>query len=778
MRRLAAALACLFVSGVACAQFSSSLGGTFQTLRHYGLFPAPPSTNPLDAKGFKPNLPEKNPFVGPMPDQSGDLVIRKSGVRTSANGLDHLEGGFAAEYKGYKMEGDVLDGNRRSQVYIISGNAVLTGPDAVVTARRIVVDYLNRTYEAYDGEAEMRPSLVGGVLQTDVYSKARRGNGTEREQFLDDGLVTTCNYPDPHYYLFARYADLRFRRRIIFRDLSIWLLGHHLFDLPFLSIPLDDRRYNDLPTVGQDSYEGYFIKTNYGIPLKGDQALYTRLDYMTKLGVGAGIDYKDSHRTGSSPYTSELVVYGVPNIQMLDITQTHDQTFKWGKLSIQNQYTGNDYLTAPNSDILNSRFSLVLNQRYGSTGLTFNRATNHGTGFNSTTQSFGLTNSETIGSQFRETTQVTYTDSASTYSTGTTNSSIDRKEIDINIEADEDLKKAQAELQYQRSIPVGQTSQSFVGGTDRTPVISLSTDSGRLFGQDFGQFFPIKTSASIGQFGDPQSGGDITRDRFDLSFDKASDTRKRASFDIQGVFSQSFYSDNTAQYVVGMNDTFTYRLGRDTALNVRYNFLRPEGYTPLGIDQSGLTNLVSEDLSIRPERSLLFGAQSSYDFIQRSEGSVGWSPVGLRMEYNPHAYLLLRTLATYDPFYKGVANYRLDATYQPGATVLGIGARYDNTRNTWAEIDVYLSSFKCGRLKTDFRMSYNGYSNQFNSIQASLTYDLHCAEAIAQIVDNPVGFQSGTSFQFFIRIKGLPFDTSFGNGTRGQPFGYGTGLGY
>src|ERR1035438_641222 len=283
MRRLAAAFACLLISCAASAQFSSSLGGTFRTLRYYGLFPAPPSTNPLDAKGFKPNLPEKNPIVGPEPDVSGDLVIRSKGQRSSANGMEHLEGGFVAEYKGYKMEGDVLDGNRRSQVYIISGNAVLTGPDAAVTARRIVVDYQNRTYEAYDGETEMRPSLVGGVLQTDVYSKARRGTGTEQEQFLDDGLMTTCNYPDPHYYLSARYTDLRFRRRIIFRDLSVWLLGHHLFDLPFLSIPLDDRHYNNLPTVGHDSYEGYFIKTNYGIPLKGDQALYTRLDYMTKL---------------------------------------------------------------------------------------------------------------------------------------------------------------------------------------------------------------------------------------------------------------------------------------------------------------------------------------------------------------------------------------------------------------------------------------------------------------------------------------------------------------
>src|SRR5579862_9721799 len=138
MRRMAAAIGCALLSCAASAQFSESMGGTFRAIRYFGLFPAPPSTNPLDAKGFKPNLPEKNPVTGPEPDSSGDLIVRPaSGAshHTNANGVDHWEGGFVAEYKGYTMEGDVVDGNRSSQVYIISGNAKLTGPDAVVLAR-------------------------------------------------------------------------------------------------------------------------------------------------------------------------------------------------------------------------------------------------------------------------------------------------------------------------------------------------------------------------------------------------------------------------------------------------------------------------------------------------------------------------------------------------------------------------------------------------------------------------------------------------------------------
>ena len=163
MRRTAAALVCLLIPGLASAQFSESLGGTFRAIRYYGLFPAPPrSTNPLDAKGFDQLLPEKHPVVGPEPDSSGDMRLLGSGTDSYVGGTRHVEGGFLAEFKGYRMEGDVLDGNDRSQVYIISGNAKLTGPDAVVTARRIVVDYNSRTYEAYSSESDLRPVLVGG----------------------------------------------------------------------------------------------------------------------------------------------------------------------------------------------------------------------------------------------------------------------------------------------------------------------------------------------------------------------------------------------------------------------------------------------------------------------------------------------------------------------------------------------------------------------------------------------------------------------------------------
>lgn len=779
LARLVATAGWMLVSGMALGQSFGTLGPVFGALKYHDLMPTKQVGGPSGTSGLGAKLPEKRVPSGPIPNQFPILIVHSASGETAGtehNGIIHVEGGVTAEYKGYRMLGDQLDGNRHSDVYIVSGNAELIGPDAIVTASRILVDFRNRTYEAYDSEAQLRPSLVGGVLQTDLYANGEHSFGDSLEERLTNGYVTTCNFIEPHYRLFARDTDVRYERRIIFRDLDVYVLNHKLFHLPFLSLPLDQQFYNNLPIVGQDPIEGYYIKTRYGIPLRGDQTLYTRFDYMTRLGFGIGADYVFAKQTGSSPYASTLSAYGVTGSQTVDLQQSFDQRYKWGQVSLQNSYQGHDYLTSPDNTILNSQFNMSVNQRHGSTSFSFGRSSNVGPGFSSANENFGINNSISYG-QFHATTQINYADSASSYSDGTTTTAVDRKEIDVNLRADADMKKADALLEYQRSIPVGQV-ENFFGTTDRTPNLTLSTDSQRLFGYEKGSVLPFQTSLQFGQFGDPQTHDEIVRDRFDFSVAKTSDYTKRSGIDFNSLFAQSFYSDDTAQYALGLNTNYHYRLGRDTSFNVRYNYLRPEGFTPLGIDQIGTTNILSEDVSVRPFRSLLAGLQSSYDFMQAHLGNEPWAPVGLRLEYQPKDYLLVREQTTYDPFLKGVADSRFDVTYKPGATLVGIGARYDNTRGKWAETDIFVNALKWARLTADIRASYNGYSDSFSTIQFSCVYDLHCAQAIFQVTDNQLGFQNGVSYSFFINIKGLPFNNGFGAGTRGQGFGYGTGAGY
>lgn len=102
----------------------------------------------------------------------------------------------------------------------------------------------------------------------------------------------------------------------------------------------------------------------------------------------------------------------------------------------------------------------------------------------------------------------------------------------------------------------------------------------------------------------------------------------------------------------------------------------------------------------------------------------------------------------------------------------------DGVRNSWANLNLFIDALKIGRLKVSALLLYNGYLQRFDSKHFALTYDLHCAEAVLQVLENNTGFRPGREIVFFIRIKGLPFDTPFGIGNQGQPLDYGTGGGW
>ncbi|MEQ1934977.1 MAG: hypothetical protein ABL962_14050 [Fimbriimonadaceae bacterium] len=253
---------------------------------------------------------------------------------------------------------------------------------------------------------------------------------------------------------------------------------------------------------------------------------------------------------------------------------------------------------------------------------------------------------------------------------------------------------------------------------------------------------------------------------------------KRWNIDLAGSYKQGIYSDDTAQYSTGFNGSLRYNLGTKTSANFRYNFLEPHGSTPFDFDRTGRYNLATMDLSVEPLRNFLIGAQSGYDFRLEQEQQTAWQSLGVRSEWTPAKWFSLRSLSTYDTFNKAWSNVRLDLAYNPGGTRVGIGARYDGFRHTWGNVNLFVDGFKMGRLKVSSLLAYNGYLKQFEARHFAFTYDLHCAEAILQVIDNPIGFRPGTQISFFIRLKAFPFDSPFGLGRSGQSYGTGTGYGF
>src|SRR5205814_681848 len=117
-----------------------------------------------------------------------------------------------------------------------------------------------------------------------------------------------------------------------------------------------------------------------------------------------------------------------------------------------------------------------------------------------------------------------------------------------------------------------------------------------------------------------------------------------------------------------------------------------------------------------------------------------------------------------------------DLAYRPGATFVSIGAQYDGVRQVWGSTNILINGLTWGRLRASTILQYNGYLKKFQTQQYSFIYDLHCAEAILEVLDNQTGFRPGRQIQFYLRLKALPFFSPFGTGSFGQALGTGGGV--
>jgi len=687
-----------------------------------------------------------------------------------------MSGGVEFVFHGYHVFADSAEGNLTTNIFSLRGDVKIVGKDAVVEGAQVSIDFDKRIYHAVDSKSDLKPTLLQGAFLKDLYAHGKESYGSANENQTLYGGITSCDLLRPHYEIDGDNIIVRPGKRAIFRKARIRLFGRTILKLNYLSIPLDEKTYNNLPEVGESQQEGYFIKTRYTIPLPGDTDLRSRLDYMSRLGVGIGEDWLYKNKT----LNGNLDVYTIlgPG-EMVKITDNHQQKFKWGTLVIDSDYENNNYLVQPGAVIQSERALLTFPQHNEAmTRLTLSESGSSSNGLSSTSDQVGISDTRKFGSKLATTLDVNYQESTTSYQVpGAANSSTTQQNVNVKVDAQDDLTKATAELLYQRQIPIGSTLAVF-GSNDVTPELSISSDAKRLVGDKVAQNWPFKTEMSIGQFSDELGNGNVTRDEFDLKFQHPDRSTGNFHSDITGEFRQGIYSDGTAQYLLNLGDVESYKVGSNTSFNLRYNYLRPYGFSPVGIDQSGRQNAATMDLSVKPIKTLSVGVQSGYDLTMLQIQEPAWQPVGIRMEWQPKDYFLLRTQAMYDTLDGAWSTIRIDTSYKPGATFLSVGSYYDGIRHTWENANLFLDNLTWGKTKLSAILTYNGYTQQFDNEQFSLTYDLHCAEAVFTYQVQNDGFEPGRTIMFFIRIKALPFSSPFGAGTRGQPLGTGTGTSF
>lgn len=732
-----------------------------------------PNKPPTQPTGFPAAADADNRLPTPVETQDQDRLLRVLSPGSNvhrAGDIVTITNKVHIYYRGYDIYADEVIGNLRTSVFQAKGNVSLVGKDAVIKGDRLEIDFDTKKFRTLKVDAELRPDMLDGQTLSSVYVRGSEGSGSDREFMAFDSTVTTCEKDIPHYHIDAKSMNVRPGKRVILRKASFEVLGHRIFTIPYMVIPLDDRNDRYTPEIGQTVDTGWYIKNTIGVPVGGENGLSTYLDYYEKLGSGVGGKFTYD----AANYTGFVRAYNIAgDTQSFEFVTGHMQRFGRSVFSLDNNYQKRNIFNAPQNTSLQTRATLLIPQRGANTRLAFTRNANESTNFESVTQAFVISDQRTYGLNTRTNLDLTWNQ----YNSSSGSTSTKREQLDVKFLGRYDMTKALAELEYQRSVPIGE-NKNFFGAIERTPSFTLSTDSRRLFGRDRKTEWPFSSMLSVGQFTDPRVGDTLTRYFFEFNLNRPDDGKDRFGIQTSARFQQRMYSDDTAQYVTNINTGLRYNLGTRSTFNVRYSYLQPEGYTPLNIDRSSRTNFGTAELNYQLNSTFQIGAQTGFDALRSRDGQVGWQPVGIRMEWRPKDSLLIRGQTIYDPTLTSWSNTTFDIGYGHNDTFLSIGARYDGLRQVWGNFNVYLDGFRVGRTRVAALMTYNGYLKKFDSKHLSLIYDLHCAEAVLEVLENNFGFRSGREIYFSIRLKAFPFGSNFGTGTRGQPIGTGTGSGF
>lgn len=754
----------LGVALLVCASFSQNLSQSIRAMGKAIAERGAPNRAAAPAESQLPQTPPRRagePFVlrnADHFDRRGNSIVASGDVRFS--------------FRGYDVVCDRVEGDLRTNIFTMRGNVILSGTDQLIRASSLLVDFDRRTFRFLEGSADLGPSFIGGNLTEPIYIRGQAASGSSKEVEAERCGLTTCDHDHPHFELVARRITIRPTKRAILRDVDLRIFDKSVLRIPYLVLPLNQNAERQLPEVGQSRDEGYFIKTKWPIELQGEDLFTGRLDYYTKLGNGFGGDYDYSRETLSGLLRAYTVTRGTNGLTAF---WNHRQLFGQSNWTVNANYQKNNYTTAPDNTQVGIQTQYTIPNANGSTSLSIFRNSNESTSFRSINQSYNLSDQRRLFRTVASNLALNLTSSENQSGTGPLSR---RSILDLNYTASQELRQFTTQLEYRRSIPIT-ADDNFFSSSDRTPTISIRSTSERLFGPRMGQVLPFGAEISIGEIANPGLRNRITRIGFAWDSRQQTDPNKRLSFSATNRFRQTLYSDDTAQYLLGTDLGLKYQMAAKSSVNLRYNYLRPYGYTPLTIDNSGTTNIVGLDVNWEARKDLNFSVQTGYDIQQLKLKSVSpWQNILFRIDYAEGGNRFrARTTANYDNASQIWRNIRTDFSWQsPWGPVSG-GVQYDAARSTWSNVTLLFETFKFGKVTTSALLSYNGYLKKFEATQFQVSYDLHCTELVLQFQDNTTGFRSGREIQLFLRLKAFPLDSLFGTGRRGQSI-RGGGIGF
>lgn len=657
-------------------------------------------------------------------------------------------------YRGYTVTAEWASADLRVGEAVLGGGVRIFGDGQDVRAVSVRMNLKTQEWSVESAHLVLQPEAMVSPLYIEGAGLGKAGGKIEGH-----GLIaTTCDRSVPHYRIEGRGVVIVPDRRMVIRGASLYIGRVRWFTWERLTLPLrraEQASRSDLsPEVGQSSVEGLYLKTSYTYPVGKNAVGTARLDFMTKLGAGLGLEqaYRLAGGGGS------LILYSLLNRfegrRELTGSFRHRQRLGSVELELLSDMRRNSTRYFAGTSTTSHQFGVSWTSPRNPARVVY-RVDNTGGGFGGYRRSslefnqslgFGRTSAR-LGVNLFDTSSPSYS----------------QRELDTSVNVTSSLKPTDLTLTYtKRQKLSGSDAPGYFASLDRLPELSLRT-TGRRLGGFWSSIFPGSVNLAYGEYRELPSGVHTTRLLLDLQADERRWRLWGTEVSARFGFRQAVYGNSAAQYVVSSNVRWNSRPNSRTSFNIYHSYLNPVGYSPFRFDQPWKYNTLAMGVT---HRSQSFDVSASTGVDLRG-GPFRWQDMILRARYQPGRSALVLVSSAYDLNRGKWRDLLSELRLRSGSVSMDLGTRFSPMAGRFSSIKWHLIAPFAPKMRLESLGGYNGYTRQFDYHLLRITRDHHDWETSLVFVEQRgYRFEHGVRLEF--RLKAFPVVDQFAVGQSGQ----------
>jgi hypothetical protein len=558
-----------------------------------------------------------------------DLIIAKDGVEL--------------KYKDIEIKADYLKINLTTHLLFASGEVYFLQDETETYCEELTYNWKTEKTILL----RLKGELTGEGIKGKVYYQGERMENFPETVEIAEGSFTTCELEEPHYRIVAKEMIIYPKDKIIARNIS-WYEGKtKIITLPYFLIFLDRKTQQPiLPKIGQNSSDGWFIKTyfNYYIDEKSYGTLY--IDWLEKKGIGTGIEHTLEIGGANNPGETSLYLYQIKDKNSGKINLSgrvkYEQEFEedlktqvtlnyGGSKAAGGELLSNSLKSQFTFDKKGEKYNLKISGKYNFSG------TGLGQEDLSIDGNVTVKHNYTISDDLNSALTLVYTDK------NPASWEVADRELNPKWELKYKGEGYTLNLTTEKRLDIDgddYTGENISKIIDRLPEFVFNK-SAAVIGDTK---ITYDIDGSVGHFYEAATEEDNWRGEYIINVKRPFNLGEYLTLTPSGIFRQDVYLTGEARYLVGGKVDLKAVYNPYISSTLSYNYNKSVGPTPFNFDYiAPLTNTVSGKLTLKPSEKIKLDMSTNYNFITENFGNLV-----AKLEYKPKDDWKMNFSSTYN----------------------------------------------------------------------------------------------------------------------------------